>query len=408
MDKVLFRLAAYSIIIASLAGCAGNRAGPDSSVTETDRVDFSFVFFGCNRIGWDKLPENVPPMPSTANVPQLEQTLKDIAVLQKTAGLKEPPRYLFLLGDIVRNESDDKGQTLVSELNAWQALWNKQPFATSGIQPVLIPGNHEVLKSIKSEMDGHYNEIPNPYTYEKWLSWLSDNNYNRMAGNGPTPTGSPADRLVLDNRRLTWSFSTELTNGKDAHFVLINTDSLSAARTSNSQCLQEASLANSPLPGWTPVYWIDKDLNQAQQDSNTDMIFAFGHKPIYSPNASDSTGRETILNCDTYPQANLLQKSFQGHSKFVAYLAAHLHQWDYTMLGDDEKRKIPQVVAGNGGSPLSGGNTFGFTLVKVFTSGKVTATRYGREAPEPYYSEDSGGTATARETVVLRQAKPLP
>jgi hypothetical protein len=58
-----------------IAGCGGNKA--DS----TDPVKLSFVVMGCNRIqesDWEKTrTEN----PSSANLPQLRQTLADIAAL---------------------------------------------------------------------------------------------------------------------------------------------------------------------------------------------------------------------------------------------------------------------------------------------------------------------------------------
>ena len=59
-------------------------------------------------------------------------------------------------------------------------------------------------------------------------------------------------------------------------------------------------------------------------------------------------------------------------SKVVAYLAAHVHEWDYTPLGSGT-RQVPQIIAGDAGSPLSGGDQFGFTLVTVYANGKVTA-----------------------------------
>ena len=87
----------------------------------------------------------------------------------------------------------------------------------------------------------------------------------------------------------------------------------------------------------------------------------------------------TILDCDQHPLADRMLETFQAHDKLVGYLTSHTHEWAYAELGPDgDGRQIPQVVAGNGGSPLSNGDIFGFTLVRVYTSGKVTATSYGR------------------------------
>lgn len=406
MRKLFLTMVMCSVIAVWTAGCGKAPIGdtpaesPEPETTET--IDFSFVFFGCNRVGWN--PDY--PTPSTANVAQLEQTLKDIANLEQTAGLPAPPRYLFLLGDIVRNEAADQGQTLGQQLADWQKLWESQPFANSNIQPVLLPGNHEVLKSIESPPhSGTYYEIPNPPTYDIWLGWLSENGYDTMAGNGPTPTTDPEDRLAGDNSRQTFSFSTVLASGNNAHFVVINTDTLSTARTTEASCLQSSRYATEPMPGWIPAHWIDRDIGQANADADTDLIFAFGHKPIQAPGlSSDTIGRSNILNCAEYPLADQLLTTFQTNTKVVGYLAAHVHEWNYKELKSESARQIPQVIAGDGGSPLGGGELFGFTLVSIYTNGKVTATSYGRDEPNPYDNPKAGGPATSRRTVVLRPA----
>jgi len=410
MRKLFLTLVICWVATGWLIGCntapREDATTPEPDVAEdttSESVDFSFVFLGCNRVGWN--PDF--PTPSTANVPQLTQTLKDIAALEQTAGLPTAPRFLFFLGDLVRNEEDDQGQTLEEQLGDWQTLWENLPTsAGSATQPVLLPGNHEMLASIEfPQSSGTYYEIPNPPTYEIWLNWLTKNGYDGMAGNGPTPETAPEDQLASDNSRQTWSFSTALANGKNVHFVLINTDTLSTARTTQASCLQNSAYATKPLPGWIPAHWIDTDIGQANGDSNTDLIFAFGHKPIQAPGgSSDTFGRSNILNCKEFPLADQLLTTFQTNTKFVGYLASHVHEWNHTELRGEGERQVPQIIAGDGGSPLSGGDIFGFTLVRVFTDGKVTATSYGRDQPEPYDNPDAGGAATPRQTVVLRPA----
>ena len=373
-------------------------AAPEVEATSlADAIEFSFVFFGCNRVGWS--PDY--PTPSTANVAQLNQTFADIANLDPS------PKYLFFLGDLVRNEEKDQGQTLEQQLDDWQPLWANGPLAGSSTQLIPMPGNHEVLASIESPAgSGNYVEIPNPPTYDVWLAWLSKNGYNPQAGNGPTPAGDPEDHLVADNSHLTWSFKAPLSTGGNAHFVLINTDTLTTSRSSNPACLQGAPEATAPMPGMIPAHWIEGDIQQANADADTDMIFAFGHKPIEAPGgSSDTSGRANILNCEEYPQADQLLTTFQANDKVVAYLAAHVHEWNHLDLGDPSgDRQLPQIIAGDAGSPLSGGDIFGFTLVTVYKNGQITATSYGRKAPDPYDNPDAGGPATPRTTVVLREA----
>jgi hypothetical protein len=397
----------------ALAGCTGPPAsdsGGEQAAAEqaVDRgaVDFSFVFIGCNRVGWD--PSN--PSPSTANVAQLKQTFEDVA------NLPSRPRFLFFVGDLVRNEQADDGRTVAAQLAAWQELWEDGPLAGSATELVPLPGNHEVLASIEYPAgSGTYAEIPNPAAYDRWLTWLADHGHDRHAGNGPTATSDPGDQLARDSSQLTYSFSTPLASGGEAHFVLVDTDALSTARPTDESCLQDAHFAQDPVPGWIAADWIAADLQQAGTDPATELIFAIGHKPIQAPGGSDTQGRDNILNCEQYPLADRFLGSLAAQPKVVAYLTSHDHLWDHAELSSPQ-RSVPQVIAGDGGSPLSGPSPcggesqdiFGFTEVTVYTSGEVVATSYGRPTPDPYDSLDSGGPAKVCTTVVLRPASPLP
>jgi hypothetical protein len=406
MLKTLPRLGLLSLIILALLlpGCAKTpedeaaRVDPGEEEGSAERsLDFSFVILGCNRVGWS--PDY--PTPSTANVPQLKQTLEDIA------NLPETPRYLFFLGDLVRNEEQDDGSTLKTQLTAWQELYASEDerlgLSTKGLELVPLPGNHEVLASIEYPAgSGSYIEIPNPPSYTVWADWIAGNGHAAHAGNGPTPESDPQDLLVNDNSTISYSFQSPRADGTQVHFVLLDTDTLSTARSEDTACLQDASLADKPLPGWIPFHWAATDIATAEGASDTSLIFAMGHKPIVSPSHSDTSGRDNILNCTEYPLADDLLGTFQTHGKVVAYLASHDHLWDYREIGGDTGRSIPQVVAGDAGSPLSGGDVFGFTLVEVFSDGGVEATSYGRPVPDPYDSPEGVEPATPRQTVVLR------
>ena len=406
MLETLPRLGLSSLLVLMLllASCAqspeeGAQVASDEATAERT-LDFSFVILGCNRVGWS--PNY--PTPSTANVPQLKQSLEDIA------NLPNVPRYLFFLGDLVRNEQQDDGSTLKTQLTAWQELYASEDerlgLSAKGLELVPLPGNHEVLASVEYPSgSGSYIEIPNPPSYTVWANWLATNGYDTHAGNGPTPESNPQDLLVNDNSTISYSFSSPRGDGTNVHFVLLDTDTLSSARSQEPTCLQDPSLSGDPLPGWIPYHWAASDIATAEEADDTSLIFALGHKPIVNPSYSDTTGRGNILNCSEYPLADDLLGTFQTHGKVVAYLASHDHLWDHREIGGDTGRAIPQVVAGDGGSPLDPtADIFGFTLVEVFSDGGVEATSYGRSVPDPYDSPDGVEPATARTKVVLRAA----
>ena len=130
-----------------------------TTAPSSDPIVLSFVFIGCNRVGWSVV-DGIPLPASTVNEPQLLQTFEDISRLDRL------PEYFFFVGDLVRNEQS--GETLTRQLKQWQILWDKGALATSGIQLVPIAGNHEVLKSIQT---GHkqYYEVPDATAYPAWL-----------------------------------------------------------------------------------------------------------------------------------------------------------------------------------------------------------------------------------------------
>ncbi len=363
----------------------------DTAEATAPTVDFSFVFIGCNRVGFSDNEH-----PSTANPPQLLQTLQDIHDLATTdPSLGGPPRFLFFVGDLVRNEEHDGGQTVESQLAAWQTLWNGGPLAGSATQLVPIAGNHEVLYSLQVGGSGPYFEIPDNFlaggatdSYSVWLDWIQANGHDAHAGNGPTGQGANPDRLVGDDSKFTYSFQTPLASGKAVHFVLANTDTRSTFRASSgSSCLQDPSLIGDPLPGWIAADWIEKDIAAAQRDGNVELIFALGHKPVESRQGSrDALGRDTILNCDdggaSAPAPKLADQflnTLQSNSKVAAYLTSHDHTWAHTTPGG-----VDQIIAGNGGSPPDpSAPYFGFTLVRVYTDGTTDAVSYGRPIPDP-------------------------
>ena len=111
--------------------------GPDAHLragSPGDSIKLSFVFMGCNRIqyeDWDRIKAGDP---SSANLPQLQQSLEDISQLHRL------PSHLFFTGDLVVNDWPNDQQThhdvtmLKNQLNAWTMLYKKSqlPGAMSG------------------------------------------------------------------------------------------------------------------------------------------------------------------------------------------------------------------------------------------------------------------------------------
>lgn len=401
-------------------GCKEKPPAEDEGAAAQDEVAMAFVYVGCNRVGWSEKTDPAtgkpaPLPPSTANKPQLMQTFKDVA-----NELAHKPEYLFLCGDIVRNEQPGF-KTLEEQLDLWQADWASGALAGSkSTMLVPFPGNHEVLKSVEYA-DGMYYEVPSPAAYGTWVNWLNKNKHFPQKGNGPAAGGG--DLLIGDNSQQSYSFDAPTADGKHAHFVVLNTDSHSSFKCDDPMCYQppqqdvqfkgatiEGTMTQG-MPGWIAADWAVKDIAAAAADENTDVIFVLGHKPLLNrEEKSDqaSTGRDTIFNCDEGKLGSRLfaaLQSAQEAGKFGGYLCAHQHLWDAFQMPGAEGPKLWQVIAGNGGTKLNAGDQFGFTYVQIYKSGKVTATSYGRKVPESYYYAPTSVAATPGKVILLREGK---
>ena len=317
-------------------------------------VALSFALFGCNRVdGKDVSDAN----PSTANLPQLRRNLADVAYLRPR------PRFLFATGDLVMNYADDGGETLRGQLDAWRDEVAKV-LPMRRITLVPLPGNHESNR----KRDGK--KETNLATAPVWNSWLARNGFDRFAGNGPTRAGDPQDKLALDAPKGSYSFDAP-ANGRLIHFILLDTD----------------TPTTTPDPkvgtrvGWFPAHWAARDLARAQANPKVAAIFLMGHRNLVDPASCEGDAP-----ADPAPVAVLLA-AIRKTPKVRAYLCAHVHAADQTPLGPGLP---PQIVAGNGGSPLEkgwnppGGRTFGFVVVNVHPDGRIGYVRFSRPAPEPY------------------------
>lgn len=327
---------------------------------DDDPVILRFAVMGGCRMNTKDWLQQGSSNPSSANVPQLRQTLADLAALP------DVPSPFFLTGDIVDNLADDDGRTLRAQLDAWRALVTASPL-WGRTDLIAMPGNHEMLL-----MPGAKPEVPNPATARIWEAFTRERGINAPAGNGPladSATGR-ADLLAADQSRTTFSFTRA-----GLHFLCVNTDTPTVARD---------PATGKPFAGWIPLHWIQADLAAAQADPAVRAIFLLGHKPLGDPEASEE--QSPIVNSAPYKLSDGLRAALLATPKVRAYLTGHEHLWQAERLAGPTSPW--QIIIGNGGSKLSkhwfreGHHYFGFTVVTVRASGAVTVASYRRDCPE--------------------------
>jgi hypothetical protein len=352
--------------------------------TGSTSVKLSFVFMGCNRIQQKDWKEISGDDPSSANLPQLQQSLKDISQLQPR------PSHLFFMGDLVLNLEADNGKMLEEQLEAWTKVFNASPLAGK-VTLIPLPGNHEMLEKVHEDKDDEDNvEIPNPATDARWLKWLHDSGFDTFAkaANGPTNASPNLDQLADDQSEMTYSF-----NIGGVCFIVINTD------TFNTNIDKDTGAAHT---GWIPFHWIEQQVHSAQANPRISAIFLIGHKPIMEHPTGEERDR-TILNTKKHPFGDQLQALFQANDKVRAYLCAHEHLWDCSRL--EKAPRVWQVIAGNAGSKLNkkwnppSHTFFGFSQINVYNNGKVGLVSYQRatpEHPQKYFQETPTPPASAQ------------
>lgn len=354
---------------------AGVAHARDIGGQTADAVAYSFVFLGCNRL--DASATRAIRSKSSANVIQLQQDFAEIAAL------KPAPRIVFFAGDIVKGLTAGT-QDLQKQLPRWVDLvTTNNPLDLKVTRMVAFTGNHELLKKAARKT-----EVPNPPAWAYWLSVMSPpgskaGGYDFIAGsNGPTTAAPNPDRLLTDESRFSYTFRSGAIL-----FVILNTDTQVDATSA----------------GTVPLQWLAAQLRGAQADPAVQHVFVMGHKPIVSPATGDG-GIRADQAADLYALLN--NPGGDGSTgKVRAYLSAHAHEWKYSAslaLKDGSAGKIPQIVAGNGGSPPAknwrgDAAYFGYTLVAVMQSGAITAQSLGRKIPAPYYAQAATPT-TVRAT----------
>lgn len=319
-----------------------------------------FVYIGCNRIDWEvPISEN----PSTANIQQLMNTFNEVAAMQPA------PSHLFFVGDLIRGYRPELETR--DQLRAWKGLYRQSDLFDSEVELVPIVGNHEVLLSIQDK-DKKWHDYPNPPAARAWkevmkplLKWRD----------GPTRQGANPDSLTIDQREL--SFTVVHQN---VMFICLNTD----------------TFIDNVTTGDIPLHWLEQKVKEGQESPDIDHIFVLGHKPLVFPDMMAWIVREE----EREPAIQLLTEN----SKVRAFLTSHYHFWDYREMPGG----VPQIIAGNGGSPLKGkflepgAGYYGYTVVDILENGDVKVESWGRPVPEPYYSEEPQPPATLRETRTFR------
>lgn len=327
---------------------------------ELDPVSYRFSFVGCNRVGFEV---DRTLNPSTANVQQLLNTFREIAQAEPK------PRHLFFLGDLILGYTS--GLSTVDQLQAWKSLYARSALPGSGVELVPVVGNHEVLLSYQNPDTKKWRDFPNPPAALAWkevmrplLKWRD----------GPTLAAPNSDALSMPQDDLSFT-----VRDKDVLFVILNTD----------------TFVDNVTTGDIPLHWLGRALQAGQEDPEVKHIFVMGHKPLIKPDLEAWIIRDEEIQ----PALDLLS----SHSKVRAYLTSHFHLWDYRVMPGG----VPQIIAGNGGSPLKGPflepgvGYYGYTLVDILESGKIVVESWGRPVPEPYDSDLPQGEATLRQGLVL-------
>ena len=321
---------------------------------------YRFAYIGCNRLGFEV---NIAENPSTANVQQLKNTFREVARTEPR------PTHLFFVGDLILGYTG--WLSTVDQRQAWKALYDESELPRSGVTLVPVMGNHEALLSLQNKTTKEWTDYPNPPAVKAWkyvmkplLRWRD----------GPDQTAPNKDSLILDESDLSFTVVD-----RNVMFICLNTD----------------TFIDNVTTGDIPLHWLEQKLNEGQNDPAIEHIFVMGHKPLVMPDMLAWIVREE----ERQPAIDLLT----NHSKVRAFLTSHYHFWDFRVMPGG----VPQIIAGNGGSPLKGSflepgvGYFGYTMIDILKNGDIVAESWGRPVPDPYSSDEPQPAATLRERKVL-------
>lgn len=322
-----------------------------------DEVKFRFCFVGCNRLGFEV---NTLENPSTANLGQFRETCREVVKMDPK------PSHLFFVGDIILGYTGYL--STVDQLEGWSKLYRRSALWNSGVEMVPVVGNHEVLLSLQDPKTKLWHDYPNPIAVKAWKEVMRP--YLKWR-DGPTVKSPNPDSLTMSQDDLSFTI-----RHKEILFIVLNTD----------------TFIDNTTTGDIPLHWLEQKLKEGQADEELKHIFVLGHKPLLK-----SQFEAWIVRDEEVGPARKLLSRF---SKVRAFLTAHYHFWDFQVMPGG----VPQVIAGNGGSPLKGTfqepgkGYFGYTVIDVLESGEIVVESWGRPVPEPYSSSEPQPPTTLRES----------
>jgi hypothetical protein len=352
-------------IALSLIASVGNGKASSFALNPSDSV--RIVWLGCNRLEKKDWEKEKSTNPSSANIVQLTQTLRDID------NLSPRPQVVFITGDMVMGYADDQGETLRKQLEAWTEII-KSSSLYKHTKIIAIAGNHELNTKVGDVRK------PNRFTTKVWNDWVRQSGFFLGVTPGPKAEESPEDELVDDQT----SLNGTLRIG-NSEFILLNTDVTNKRQTETNQ-----------LVGAVPTHWFQHKLDSAEKDPSVHHVFALGHRNLISDNKDEAT---------VEPQsAGSIINSISKSKKFVGYLCSHWHLWDLRNIVGTKW----QAVEGRGGSKLedywqpSEGLSFGFSMLEISGS-KVSLMKYSRPVPKDKYNGASVSPATLVRTYTLAE-----
>lgn len=334
---------------------------------QAQTLDYCFVFVGCNRV--DNAQAGGADS-STANVYHLNRTFSEVAQMNPL------PKYFFFVGDLILGYTDGDSVILANEYNAWKQLYLNSPLASTSVQLVVMPGNHEVENNSTSTQALASAERTFVREMQPFI----------LGNNGPKATGlvPGTDSLITDQSQLTYSFDYKNLSSKNDHFVVVNTDPVGRDFIA-------------------PFHWVDSNLTAARNNPETRHIFVFGHKPAY-PSGSSPTDGLTM-----YPTYRNNFWNALENNRAEAMFSAHNHTWDTIHYLSYPKTIAWQVIAGNGGSPPASSFNpayYGYTVVNIYTNGQVTLQNMGRTISAATYTASVPANPTTQRGTAINITYP--
>ena len=328
---------------------------PAQMIQRDDPVVFTFAVTGDSRA--DAKAKNFSPQEKI----WMQDTRALSRIVREVQARK--PQALFFTGDMIMGYSTNFAAT-ERQYAYWRGLMSALPQA--GIYLVPVAGNHEMQVKLPSPDGGKPLKTSASECENIWRENMGDlildtNLWNELTGTtienwdiNHTPPIGGADGIQSDQRQLTFSFDV----GK-MHFAAINT---SAYRDD----------------AHAPVHWLADDFSKAKARGARNF-FVFGHEMAFTYHFNDKVKADGL---DKHPQSDAaFWKLIQDYD--ATYFCAHEHLYHAMQPGGSGSW---QIICGAAGAPFDAGpgesknpddRDFGWVLVQVRQSGRVTMDAYG-------------------------------